>query len=151
MAARYGLRELLDCRSHPFTDFRTNGHGNQHFDQVSRNKREHAYGKRGRYRVSGLHTEPGSSEGIADGGSHDHAKKLDPAFLAVVNHDTGNDCHWDKAYNITAGGAGQFGNSAGKAGEDRKACEADQQIEEIAERACVSSPADRGTGKWQGW
>ncbi len=68
-------------------------------------------------------------EGVADGGSHDHAKKLDPAFLAVVNHDAGNDCHWDKACNITAGGAGQFGNSAGKAGEDRKACEADQQIE----------------------
>ena len=135
LQGKYYDHELSERRSHTLTDFRTNGHGNQHFDQVSRDEWEYAYREGGGYGVSGLHTEPGGSESVADGSSNDHAKKLEPALVKVVDHNTGNDCHRDETDDIAAGGTGQLGNSAGKAGEDRKACETDQQIEKVADGA----------------
>ena len=68
----------------------------------------------------GLEAEPYGSECIADQGADDHADQLDPVLFAVVNHKSGNDCHRDKAYYVTAGWSGELGNAAGKTGKDRK-------------------------------
>ena len=117
---------LLNHRTQSFADLRTDTHGKHHLDEVSRDKWDNADCKGSRYRVVGLEAEPYGSECIADQGADDHADQLKPALFAVVNHKSGNDCHRDKAYYVTAGWSGELGNATGKTGKDRKSGKAEQ-------------------------
>ena len=67
-----------------------------------------------RYGVSGLEAEPYGSKCITYNGSNNHSKKLQASVRELVNNDTCDNCHWDKANNVFASRTGKFSKTSGK-------------------------------------
>ena len=106
-------RELANSSLGSLTDYWSNGQGNDHLDQISRDKGDHTYGKCCRYCISGLHAKPCRAKYIADSGANDHSQKLDPAFPEVVNDDSGDDRHGTKGRQHRGGGNPQCADLSG--------------------------------------
>ena len=83
-------------------------------------KRQDADCESSSYGISGLEAEPHGSECIADCSSDDHCNYLNPSLMKFVNDYTCNNCHWNKADDISACRTGEFSDSTGKTGEYRK-------------------------------
>ena len=105
---------LLNYGSKSFADHWTNDHCNDHFHQICRNEWNDTDCKCSRYGVSGLEAEPYGSKCITYNGSNNHSKKLQTSVRELVNNDTCDNCHWDKANNVSASRTGKFSKTSGK-------------------------------------
>ena len=102
-------------------------HGDDHFYEICRDKRNYTDSKS--CFESGIcnDAEPYSSEKIAYNCSCDHTNELDQRFMAVVNYQSGNNSHNDKADDVSACRTGQLCRTAGKSGKYRKTYKSKQK------------------------
>ena len=91
-----------------------------------------------------VQAEPYGSEKVTYDGSDDHADKLDPWFTAVVDYQSGNDCHYDKSDDISACRTCQFGRTACESGEYRETDETEQKVDQIADGSFFPSEKIQG-------
>lgn len=127
-----------------FLNHRADDHGDNHFYEVSRDKRNDTDGKSCFECVACNNAEPYSSEKIADDRSGDHTDELDQRFVAVVDYQSGNDGHDDKSDDISACRSGQFCRAACESGKYRKAYESKKQIDEITDGSFFPSKKIEG-------
>ena len=108
-------------------------HGDDHFYEICRDKRNYTDSKS--CFESGIcnDAEPYSSEKIAYNCSCDHTNELDQRLMAVVNYQSGNNSHNDKADDVSACRTGQLCRTAGKSGKYRKTYKSKQKIDQIAD------------------
>ena len=85
------------------------------------------------------YTEPYGSEKVTYDGSDDHADKLDPWFTAVVDYQSGNDCHYDKSDDISAGASQKNAQPPGEPRKYRQADDAHKQLEHDRQRSPFSA------------
>ena len=135
------IREVL---TYSLLDHRSDDHGDDHFYQISRYERDYADCK-GRFEsVICDQAEPYGSEKVTYDGSDDHADKLDPWFTAVVDYQSGNDCHYDKSDDISACRTCQLGRTACESGEYRETDETEQKVDQIADGSFFPSEKIQG-------
>ena len=114
------------------------------------------YGGRSFYYVTGIiasllinmhycnYTEPYGSEKVTYDGSDDHTDKLDPWFAAVVDEQSGNDCHYDKSDDISTCRSCQFRRTTSETGEYREPNKTDQKIDQITDGSFFPSEKIQG-------
>ena len=123
---------------------RSDDHGDDHFYQISRDEWDYADCK-GRFEsVICDQAEPYGSEKVTYDGSDDHADKLNPWFTAVVDYQSGNDCHYDKSDDISACRTSQLGRTACESGEYRETDETEQKVDQIADGSFFPSEKIQG-------
>ena len=119
-------------------------HGDDHFYEICRDKRNYTDSKS--CFESGIcnDAEPYSSEKIAYNCSCDHTNELDQRLMAVVNYQSGNNSHNDKADDVSACRTGQLCGAAGKSGKYRKTYKSKQKIDQIADGSFFPSEKIKG-------
>ena len=90
------------------------------------------------------YTEPYGSEKVTYDGSDDHTDKLDPWFAAVVDEQSGNDCHYDKSDDISTCRPCQFRRTTSETGEYREPDKTDQKIDQITDGSFFPSEKIQG-------
>ena len=90
------------------------------------------------------YTEPYGSEKVTYDGSDDHTDKLDPWFAAVVDEQSGNDCHYDKSDDISTCRPCQFRRTTSETGEYREPNKTDQKIDQITDGSFFPSEKIQG-------
>ena len=138
------LQHIREVLTYSFLDQRSDDHGADHVFQISRDEWDYADCK-GRFEsVICDQAEPYGSEKVTYDGSDDHADKLDPWFTAVVDYQSGNDCHYDKSDDISACRTCQFGRTACESGEYRETDETEQKVDQIADGSFFPSEKIQG-------
>ena len=123
---------------------RSDDHGDDHFYQIGRDEGDYADCKGRLESVICDQAEPYGSEKVTYDGSDDHADKLNPWFTAVVDYQSGNDCHYDKPDDISACRSCQFCRTTGETGEYRETDETEQKIDQIADGSFFPSEKIQG-------
>ena len=127
-----------------FLYHRSDEHRDNHFYQVGRNKRDDADCEGCLESITCDHAEPYGSEKVTYDGSDDHTDKLDPWFAAVVDEQSGNDCHYDKSDDISTCRSCQFRRTTSETGEYRKPNKTDQKIDQITDGSFFPSEKIQG-------
>ena len=135
---------LLRYSSKSFTNHRSDDHCNDHFYQVCRDEWDYTDCESCLEGVTCNYTEPYGSEKVTYDGSDDHTDKLDPWFAAVVDDQSGNDCHYDKSDDISTCRPCQFRRTTGETGEYREPNKTDQKIDQITDGSFFPSEKIQG-------
>ena len=140
----YDLHSFTVILSYSFLYHRSDDHGDDHFYQISRDEWYYTDCECCLESVICDQAEPYGSKKVTNDGSNNHAAQLDPSFVAVVAHKSGNDCHYDKSDDISACRTCQFGRSACESGEYREANKSEQKIDQITDGSFFSPEKIQG-------
>ena len=117
---------------------------NDHFYKVCRDEWDYTDCESCLEGVTCNYTEPYGSEKVTYDGSDDHTDKLDPWFAAVVDEQSGNDCHYDKSDDISTCRSCQFRRTTSETGEYREPNKTDQKIDQITDGSFFPSEMIQG-------
>lgn len=135
------IKEILP---YSFLYHRSDDHGDDHFYQIGRDEWDYTDCESCFEGIISDHAEPYGSEEVAYDCSDNHTNKLNPWFTAVVDHQSGDDCHYDKSDDVSTCRTCKFGRAACEAGEYRKTNESEQKINQVTDSSFFPSEKIQG-------